>query len=423
MPQPIRFVLVLHNHQPIGNFDAVFERAYQDSYHPFLEVFARHESLKITLHVSGPLVEWLEANHPEYLDRLAELAGQGRIEILGGAFYEPILSMIPSRDRVGQIRSYTRWLEDRLGATVRGMWVPERVWEPSFTRDLADAGIQYTVLDDFHFKNAGLTDSQLVGRYLTEDDGRVISIFPGSELLRYSIPFADPQKTIDHLAGHGPVIVFGDDGEKFGTWPETKKHVYDDGWLERFFKALVENREWLHSTTLAEAFDAVPPAGRVYLPESSYREMTEWTLPVQRQVEYERISHEMASDPRWPALKHFVRGGFWRNFKVKYPEANEMYARMMMVSRRLEEAGTDGHRAKHGRLVAAGRSGDGRGSRRRRTSGPAVRRSGSASFAGLSPRRRAPERRPECPRARGSRPSRPPRPEPCPARTCRGRRG
>src|SRR3990172_8080990 len=114
MPQPIRFVLVLHNHQPIGNFDAVFERAYQDSYHPFLEVFARHESLKITLHVSGPLVEWLEANHPEYLDRLAELAGQGRIEILGGAFYEPILSMIPSRDRVGQIRSYTRWLEDRL---------------------------------------------------------------------------------------------------------------------------------------------------------------------------------------------------------------------------------------------------------------------------------------------------------------------
>ena len=39
MPQPIRFVLALHNHQPIGNFDHVFEQAYQDSYRPFLDVF------------------------------------------------------------------------------------------------------------------------------------------------------------------------------------------------------------------------------------------------------------------------------------------------------------------------------------------------------------------------------------------------
>ena len=37
--------------------------------------------------------------------------------------------MIPSRDRIGQIRSYSRWLQNRLGATVRGMWIPERVWE------------------------------------------------------------------------------------------------------------------------------------------------------------------------------------------------------------------------------------------------------------------------------------------------------
>ena len=151
--------------------------------------------------------------------------------------------MIPSRDRVGQIRSYTRWLENRLGANVRGMWMPERVWEQSYARDLAAAGIEYTVLDDYHFKSAGLTESQLYGHYLTEDDGRVMSVFPGSERLRYTIPFADPQETINYLGRikeehPNAVVVFGDDGEKFGTWPETKKHVYQDGWLERFFNAL-----------------------------------------------------------------------------------------------------------------------------------------------------------------------------------------
>lgn len=343
MPNPIRLALVLHNHQPTGNFDHVFEQAYQDSYLPFLNVFAPYESLQISLHVSGSLMEWLQANHPEYVDRLGELVAAGRIEIIGGAFFEPILAMVSSRDRIGQIRSYTRWLTNRLGATVRGLWVPERVWEQSFTRDLVDAGIEYTVLDDFHFKNTGLGESQLTSYYLTEDDGRVMSVFPGSERLRYTIPFADPQTTIDYLAqiaqNHpDSVIVFGDDGEKFGTWPQTKKHVYEDRWLARFLDALAANRDWIRVTTLAEAHDNVPPAGKVYLPDSSYREMTEWALPVEPQVEYERVSRQMHDDPRWPLLQPFVRGGFWRNFKTKYPESDEMYSRMMAISRRLEEA-------------------------------------------------------------------------------------
>jgi len=235
MPNRIRFILALHNHQPIGNFDHVFERAYEDSYRPFLELFSGYQPLKLALHVSGSLMEWLTANQPDYVDRLAQLVSEGRIELLGGAFYEPILAMIPSRDRIGQIRSYTRWLESRFETTVRGMWVAERVWEQSFTGDLTAAGIEYTLLDDFHFKNAGLSEAQLAGHLLTEDEGRVMSVFPGSERLRYLIPFGAPEQIIEHLAKTAEehpeaIAVFADDGEKFGTWPETRKHVYDDGW-------------------------------------------------------------------------------------------------------------------------------------------------------------------------------------------------
>ncbi len=78
------------------------------------------------------------------------------------------------------------------------------------------------------------------------------------------------------------MVVFGDDGEKFGTWPETKKHVYENGWLARFFDALVANESWLKVTTLGEAVDNVPPVGKIYLPDSSYREMTEWALPCEQ---------------------------------------------------------------------------------------------------------------------------------------------
>jgi len=342
MANRIRFILALHNHQPVGNFDHVIQQAFEDSYRPFLDLFAGYDSLKIALHTSGSLMEWLDAHQPEYVDRLAELVAAGRIEIIGGAFFEPILAMIPRRDRVGQIRRYTRWLENRLGATVRGMWMPERVWEQAFTSDLATAGIKYTILDDFHFKAAGLTDDELTGHLITEDEGRTLSIFPGSEPLRYLIPFGQPEETIEHLREiadrhPGAVVVFGDDGEKFGTWPETKKHVYDDGWLVRFFDCLAANQDWIQVTTPAEAIDSVPPVGKIFLPDASYREMTEWSLPAEQLSNYERLSHEMGDDPRWQQLKRFAGGGFWRNFKRKYPESDEMYARMMMVSRRLEE--------------------------------------------------------------------------------------
>src|SRR5688572_3939588 len=183
MNQPIHFCLVLHNHQPIGNFDGVFEQAYQDSYLPFLEVFEPYSDLTMSLHTSGPLMEWLDERHPEYVDRLAALVSSKRLEIIGGPFYEPILTMIPARDRIGQITRYRQWLENRLNASVRGIWVPERVWEQSLTSDIASAGVKYLVLDDFHFKNAGLVEDQLYGQYLTEDDGRVVAVFPGSERL------------------------------------------------------------------------------------------------------------------------------------------------------------------------------------------------------------------------------------------------
>ncbi|MCO6045775.1 DUF1926 domain-containing protein [Aeoliella sp. ICT_H6.2] len=350
MSSSIRLVLVLHNHQPIGNFDGVMEQAYQDSYLPFLEVFEPYESLKLAIHTSGSLIEWLDQHHPEYLDRLAALVSAGRLEIVGGAFFEPILTMIPPRDRVGQITSYTEWLNNRLGCDVQGMWMPERVWEQTLTGDLATAGIRYTVLDDFHFKNGGWTEDQLHGYYLTENNGQLVSVFPGSEKLRYTLPFAEPQETIDylrHVASIQPnaIVTFGDDGEKFGTWPDTKAHVYEHGWLRRFFDALVENQDWINVTTPTEALNSVPPLGKIYIPESSYREMTEWALPADQQNNYEDVHHSLEEKGEWDHVKPFIRGGFWRNFKVRYPETSEMYSRMLEVSNRLAELRGEGQQS------------------------------------------------------------------------------
>lgn len=349
----IRLALAFHNHQPVGNFDGTIEECYQKSYLPFLELIARPEyaSLKVSLHNSGCLEEWLDRHHPEYLDRLADLARQGRVEVLGGPFQEPILAMLPSRDRIGQILTHTRWLENRLGVKVRGMWMPERVWEQSCVRDLVQAGMEFTILDDYHFKKAGLPEDRLYGYYLTEDDDRLMAVFPDSEKLRYWIPFDSIERSLDYLRGiaetHENALLFcGDDGEKFGAWPQTFEHVYGENrWLARFFDALVQNSSWLETVTMAEARDQVKPLGKCYLPDCSYREMTEWALSTESRREYESAVSAIPAEAKpdetrdqraLRTLRAFVSGGNWRNFKVKYPETNEMYARMMAVSRRLD---------------------------------------------------------------------------------------
>ena len=253
--------------------------------------------------------------------------------------------MLPSRDRIGQIRKYSDWLQNRLGTTPCGLWMPERVWEQSYVRDLAEAAIRYTILDDTHFKNAGLPDDTLWKHYATEDDGKTMFIFPGSERLRYLIPFRNLNELIDFFAWQSErntdaVLVHADDGEKFGAWPNTAATVFGERWLHRFFQALTDNAEWIVTTTPSEVIDHLAPLGTVYLPDGSYREMTEWVLSAENQHELARLTGELGQNENWPSVRRFMRGGFWRNFKVRYPESNEMYAKMMELSERIKEPGS-----------------------------------------------------------------------------------
>ncbi|MBM4072880.1 MAG: DUF1926 domain-containing protein [Planctomycetes bacterium] len=346
----LRFVFGLHNHQPVGNFGSVFEQTYQDSYGPFLDLMEQYPEVPISLHTSGCLMEWLAEHRNEYLDRLRRLVASGQVEILGGGFYEPILPMIPSRDRVGQIATYSSYLEDLFSTRIRGMWIPERVWEQNLVADIVDAGIEYTVLDDFHFKQAGLEEADLTGYYLSEDEGKLLRVFPNCEKLRYLIPWKDPEETfayLGELARQVPdaVVVCADDGEKFGGWPETHRHVFSNGWLRRFFDGLRNHCSWIRLCTFSQALDETRPMGRIYLPDSSYREMTEWALPVPRLQAYTKLVQSLGESAHGQQIKRFLRGGFWRNFKVKYPETQEMYARMMQVSQRLAEAGKPSDRS------------------------------------------------------------------------------
>ena len=130
----IYFILALHNHQPIGNLDEVFEQNFARSYEPFIDVLEKFSGIRVALHYSGPLLDWLVEKRPRFIERLRKLSEGGRVEILGGAYYEPILPSIPEEDKIGQIRFMTSRLQELFGVEPRGMWLAERVWEPHLPR-------------------------------------------------------------------------------------------------------------------------------------------------------------------------------------------------------------------------------------------------------------------------------------------------
>ena len=345
MAHPVRFAFGVHLHQPVGNFDAVFEQHLEEVYRPFLEKADERGFLPISVHLSGPLLEWLEARGGPFLDLLGQLAGDGRIEMLCAGMYEPILAALPRQDRVEQVVWMREALRRRLGVEPTGLWLTERVWEPDLAADLADAGIRYALVDDRHFLVSGFRQEQLHVPYTTESDGRHLALFPIDEQLRYLIPFRPPAESADYLRQLGrqgrALAVLADDGEKFGGWPGTREWVYRDGWLDQFFstmEALVDAGEVILSTFSA-ALAAVPSGGLAYLPTASYREMEGWALPsdaARRLMALEReLGEARLRGPDGP----LIRGSHWRNFLVKYPEANWMHKKMLALSTLARAAG------------------------------------------------------------------------------------
>ncbi|NOY54318.1 MAG: DUF1926 domain-containing protein [Deltaproteobacteria bacterium] len=337
MAKPVTLLLAIHNHQPVDNFSQVLETSYQKAYLPFARALTEHPHIRVTLHYSGFLLEWLKENHPEFIKELCSLVGKNQVELMSGGFYEPILTTLYESDKQGQMSKLTSFLRETFRTEPKGMWLAERVWEPHLAESLHNAGAKYIVIDDHHFIMAGLRGESLHGYYITEEKGKILNVFPGSERLRYLIPFHPVEETLAYLdemrnTSETPLAIMGDDGEKFGVWPGTYHSVYEEGWLSRFFEALDENRDWIEPKLFSEVLQSHAPRGRIYLPTSSYMEMAEWSLLQNASEEFRHLKDRLAEAGLEEMARPFLAGGFWRNFFSKYPESNRMHKKMLFVS-------------------------------------------------------------------------------------------
>jgi len=336
MTRRISLALTLHNHQPVGNFGWVFAEVFERAYEPMVAVIERHPQIRLGLHYTGPLLEWLQAEQPAFIGRLRRLVEREQVEILGGGLFEPVLASLPERDRIAQLERMAGTVEELFGQRPSGAWLAERVWEPDVPTSLSAAGYQWTILDDAHFRAAAIAEDAMWGPYITEDQGSLVTVFGTEQGLRYRIPFHEVDEVIDYLREHATeggerVGTMGDDGEKFGGWPTTWEHCWGKGrWVEHFFEAIEANASWLSTVRPSDWLAANPPIGRAAIPTSSYAEMGEWALPADESRAFgealRRARETGAPEARW------LRGASWRNFQVKYREVNDLHKQMLRTS-------------------------------------------------------------------------------------------
>ena len=341
----------------------MFDEVYGQAYLPMLEALERHPGVRLSLHYTGPLLEWLAAERPAFLERLRALVEKDQVEVLGGGLYEPVLASLPERDRVDQLTRMAGVIEGIAGRRPTGAWLAERVWEPDLPTALAAAGYRWTILDDQHFRAASIPEENLWGAYTTEDQGHLLTVFGTEQGLRYRIPFGAVEDVIGYLRDHATeagdrVGMMGDDGEKFGRLaldlrallgrrplggpvlrrPRGEPRLAHDRHAVAVARARAPDRARLRADVLVRRDGRVGAAGRrdgrVH-PASSTRAVA-----------------DHRPEARW------LRGGFWRNFQVKYREINDLHKQMLRTSAKVAAmpAGPGTGRAPSTTSIAASRT-------------------------------------------------------------------
>ncbi len=185
-----RFSFVVHGHQPPGNFDSVFRRAVAQCYGPFFEVLEQFPEVRVSVHFSGSLLEWLEQHDPSVIEAMRRLVERGQVEPVAAGLYEPVLALLPQRDRVAQLRAHRALLRRLFGVDTHVGWLTERIWMQELAATLHDGGIEVVSLDDLHFLSAGIAHRGADGTVSHGVPGQAAHSRPGPRRVPHEHPVA-----------------------------------------------------------------------------------------------------------------------------------------------------------------------------------------------------------------------------------------
>jgi hypothetical protein len=275
--QKLPIILGSHVHVPYGAGDEEFEKAYSFKLKPFISALYKFPQIQGTLHYSGAFLNWVDRVYPECTMSIDDLVSRKQVELLGGGFYEPQFSLIPLQDKIGQVEMLTTYLRKRFGKKPQGCWLPALNWEQNLVAPLLSCGMAYTFLEEDRFRLAGLSGEDLYAPCISEDQGKLISVFPVARSLealfspgdQASLPFLS---ALSRLSGELPeagsrvITVFPDPCRTMGSPGEAELYWH------RFFQGLADSLSAFEFTTPGRFIRGRGGLKKAYFPSTSDRQ-------------------------------------------------------------------------------------------------------------------------------------------------------
>ena len=315
MRKKIDFVLGSRYHIPISAGDGEVEELYNDKIKPFVMTLYKYPKIQATLYYSGVLLQKLETSHPEFSMIITDLLSRKQIELLGGAFYEPLLPLLPFSDRIGQIELFTTYLRRQFSKRPQGCMIPLFAWETQLVSALNTCGMNYTFLSESQFRESGLF-GESIAPCITEDQGKIITVFPvlnHIERLFAEKRAGDVIRQIINEEKKKTICVFP---EKFFSenLGESQEDIF-----HRVFDDISAYEGEVEFTQASKLFKSNAVLKKVYFPTS-----------LQNSI--------FASQNKSP-----------RQFLINYPAANNIYAKMLFTHALIHHLRGDKERKKTAR--------------------------------------------------------------------------
>jgi hypothetical protein len=307
MSPPLTVILGFHNHIPNGIADDEFETIYRTQLKPCVMTLNQYPGIQAVLHYSGVLLQRIYAAHREFFMLIRDLIARKQVELLGGGFYEPLMPLLPLPDKIGQIELQTTYLRQHFGKRPQGCWLPALAWEQNMIGALNTCGMGFTFLDEGQFKLAGLSGEALYAPCFSEDQGKMITVFPISSRVSAGFGLKDASLVLEDFLreipeGKSRIItvfpeqIFAEDGNSAAT--EFRFHS--------FFEELSRVQGSIEFTLPGKVFKNQGNLRKAFFPGS-----------------LETGTH--------PGNVPLPPGAVPQQFLLRYPEANGIYAKMIFT--------------------------------------------------------------------------------------------
>ena len=186
---PVTFIL--HAYQPVTQRIEILERIINNCYIPFFENLNKKPNVKITLNITGCLLEILATKYPYVLGLLEKSISAGQIEIMGSAFYHPVLPLISLENQKYQIGKQKEIIQNILGLKSSVFFPPELAVSEKILPQILEKGYNTVIVPEN-------INSEPFGCNYILDNGKSIRLVKRNKELSNKIAFNHYNRNITH---------------------------------------------------------------------------------------------------------------------------------------------------------------------------------------------------------------------------------